>query len=134
MAAIACRAWRGLCRMFLVVHICCPSGRFEASSRRSRCSTSLLSGISASLPHCTLCLQSDICGPWKSIGSVYTTDVMALRWDPDILLQFGTYLVSLLSQRLAMSGAQLWLAHTAAGALCTALMWPVALVSWLVVV
>lgn len=41
---------------------------------------------------------TDISGPWRELSSSQTVDVYALRWDPDILLELGVFLLTLLSQ------------------------------------
>lgn len=73
--------------------------------------------------------MSDVWKPWRGICSS-ATEVYALRWDPTILLDLGTFMLNILSQRFAVTAANLWLQTTIAGALTVALMWPIALIQY----
>lgn len=84
----------------------------------------------------TICISGwlrsidDVQLPWRQLAAVSTADVYALRWDPDILEELGNFLVTLLSQKFAVTAAQYWLQYTVAAGLSTALMWPVALIQY----
>lgn len=95
------------------------------SPRQSRLSLSVTICISGWLRR-----MSDIWVPWREVARGNLTNVYTLRWDPQVLLDLGSLVVTMLSQKFAVSAAQLWLQTTVAGALSTALMWPVAVLQY----
>nr|PIL99648.1 putative transmembrane protein [Toxoplasma gondii COUG] len=96
----------------------------------------MLNGKTPSSLGVTVCVSGylrtfdDIALPWLQGCPHACSDLLALKWEPNILKSLGGMVVQMLSQDFAVAAGKYYLQHTALGGLTFALFWPMALIQY----
>lgn len=74
--------------------------------------------------------EEDVAWPWANSLGESACDLYALRWEPQLLLDLGSFLLNMVTAKFADAAAEYWIKTTVLASLSAALAWPMALISF----